>query len=140
VVVGPPPWRSVESGSHASTGKTENASFDLTGNLSTDVRRALFLLGELDSDKGQRGTVVQRAITRAERDLGLPADGLADRSLLEKLRAKVENQRAAEEKPGGDGGQSSSWSLDEWETFAQIIAVLSGVIFTGLGFFRSKAS
>lgn len=136
------PWQGT-AGPSSATNEEASAPFELSGNVSTDVQRALILLGQLDGVPGDsRAPHVKQAIERAEKNLGLPPDGSPDNALLSELRIKIENGGLVE---GGAGGGSEGTAtsflnlpLQDWHTVAQIGSLLSGILLAWVTFVSAR--
>ncbi len=124
--------------SHAQT------DLELTGNLSTDVERALIMRGGVKGAFGEIGARdLSEAIKRAENRLGLPTDGVPDRSLLGRLKAELDQEQVGGGTDIGNGGRDGNdllfgRTIESWSGIVQILSVLSGILMGWLGFFRSR--
>ncbi|MGI9450885.1 MAG: hypothetical protein ACR2QH_09675 [Geminicoccaceae bacterium] len=77
---------------HVEPGKqpTNKAGFETTGHTARDVVNALVELGQLETaPSNPTSDLARRAISKAERDRDLPADGMPDRVLLDHLMADL---------------------------------------------------
>ena len=69
---------------------TTRAVFEATGHTARDVVNALVELDQLEmAPANPTSDVARQAILKAERSFGLPADGMADRVLLDRLMADL---------------------------------------------------
>ena len=67
-----------------------STAFETTGHTARDVVKALVALGELETAPANpTSSPARHAISAAERRFGLPADGMADQTLLDNLVAEV---------------------------------------------------
>ena len=140
--VGVPFSRTAKVASSPSEPSQTQATFELTGTPSTDVQKALILMGKLEGEVGDvRRRDVKKAIEQAERNLGLPTDGVADHELARQLKAKLDEKELASAPDNRDKQQSATifgWTPDDWAKMGQAISAFSGVILAWLGFFRSS--
>ena len=69
---------------------SSQAAFEATGHTARDVVNALVALDRLETaPSNPTSAIASRAISEAERDFGLPADGMADQTLLDSLTADL---------------------------------------------------
>ncbi|MGI9493836.1 MAG: hypothetical protein ACR2QF_15675 [Geminicoccaceae bacterium] len=69
---------------------TTRAVFETTGHTARDVVNALVELDQLETAPASpTSDLARQAILKAERNFGLPADGMADRVLLDRLMADL---------------------------------------------------
>ena len=140
--VGVPFSRTAKVESSPNVASQTQSTFELTGTPSTDVQKALILMGKLEGEVGDvRRRDVKKAIEQAERNLGLPTDGVADHQLARRLKAKLDEQGPVSVPDNGESPQKSAtifgWTPDDWAKIGQAISAFSGVILAWLGFFRS---
>lgn len=141
--VGVPFSRTSQMASSPSEPGQAQATFELTGTPSTDVQKALILMGKLEGEVGDiRRRDVKEAIKQAERNLGLPTDGVADHELARQLKARLDQKGPVREASDGEKRQSGTvvfgLTPDDWAKIGQAISAISGVILAWLGFFRSS--
>ncbi len=127
-----------------SQSQVSQRDLELTGHLGTDVEKALIRKGAVQGTFGEIGRRdLTQAIKQAESRLGLPADGVPDKSLLGRLKAELDR-----EQPGGDADIGTSRgegndllfgrTIESWSGIVQILSVLSGILMSWLAFFRSR--
>lgn len=111
--------------------ESETKAIVSSGNIAHDVMQVLIVLGKLDAVPGDpTSSLARSAITDAERRLGLPADGIADQELFDRLNAEAlqDESRLA---------SKSRFTLDDGKTLTAIIAGLGGLV---LGFLKLRRS
>lgn len=110
--------------------QAETTAIKATGNTAHDVVQALVDLGELEAAPSDpTSSLARQAITDAERRLGLPADGIADRALFDGLKAEASRQPSDPTSTGG-------LTLDDGVKLTTIITGIGGFVLTILGFRR----
>jgi hypothetical protein len=108
------------------------ASFRTTGQTASDVMRALAALGKADGvPTDPTSQLARHAIENAERRLGLPADGIADQALLDRLVGELEAETPS-------AAATGLWHriLDDGLKLSDIASALSTVLFGYLGLRR----
>ena len=110
-----------------------DAAFQKTGNTGHDVMQALFDLDQLQGTPSDpTSSLVRQAITDAERRYGLPADGIADDTLLDRLIADL----------AADDGEETGWfdlTLADAGALAGIISTIGMLILAYLKYLRPSA-
>lgn len=110
--------------------QTEVSEIRTTGNTARDVVQALSALGELDGAAiNPTSSLARQAIADAERRLGLPQDGIADRTLFDRLSAEVYEQ-----------SPEAGLTLDDGVKLTSIVTGISTLVLGVLGFRREKAA
>lgn len=110
------------------------ATFQKTGNTARDVMQALIQLDQLQGPLGDpTSSPVRQAITDAERNYGLPADGIADESLLDHLVAELANS-------DGEEGGGFGFTLKDVSILAGIISTAGMLLLAYLKYLRPSAT